>query len=186
MAASCGEDGAAAALRTTGSASSADGTNGDTGRFRPRPLENCERKGLQFETCIGRVWSVMEDRGVYRRGTGSVHPAICRRFVEAVPPGGLRPVDFAPHPCPYDDASRWRAITCDEVGLADRDSCFVCTGTSPTVDQFTYVQAFNAACDEATLTFGVNVPPGNIDECHRAVRREDCPNRRWYDPNDVH
>ncbi|MCZ7679702.1 MAG: hypothetical protein M5U28_13450 [Sandaracinaceae bacterium] len=41
-------------------------------------------------------------------------------------------------------------------------------------DLYTHVQAFDDACTEATITFGVNVPPSTIDACQRSVYQSVC------------
>lgn len=139
------------------------------------PRTRCERPGLEVEECVGRDWSFLQGRLGYARMSGAIDTGVCQRFVAGVPDAPASAIDGAGRVrCPYDDPSVWARGDCAAIGIQGRAQCFTCSGMSSSHDLYTHVQAFDDACTEATITFGVNVPPSRIDACQRSVDQSVC------------
>lgn len=138
------------------------------------PFVHCEREGLSIERCVGRDWSLMQDRAAYRITEGSIDVDTCTAFVEAVPAAARSPLVDGWVRCPYDDASVWERTSCEEAALPDYDQCFICSGLSVTSDHYWTIQAFDAECATTVIHYGVNVSTEAIEPCSQSIHSRGC------------
>ncbi len=146
------------------------GLNGIVGM----PMHGCAWPGVDVEVCEGRNWSLFQDRLGYTRLAGSMDPETCRGFTTAVGDEPDSPLVDGWVRCPFDRPGVWERIACEDVALADEDVCFVCQGRSETADRYWYVQGFSEGCSRATVLYGVNVDPRDIDTCNESLSPRPC------------
>lgn len=146
------------------------------------PAIGCSWPHLRTERCVGRNWSILQDRLEYVVMEGTMDVQACRGFIRQVPPapapapsgdGGGR------NPCAFDRPDAWERASCEEHGIEMFANCFVCLNVSGTSDRYSEVQGFSEDCSRAIVAYGVNIESTSIVACAEGAP-DAC--RPWWSP----